>query len=80
MYWGFVNVGLYISELFMLCVIGLDMLFGLSWCLNGLYGEFNGIVVGMLCLNYFCWLFDGINLGLYVIVMLICMDGMLFMW
>ncbi|MGN7101466.1 sensor domain-containing diguanylate cyclase [Ralstonia holmesii] len=76
---GSANVGLYISEPFTPRVTGLDTSLGLSRRLNGPHGEFNGIVVGTLRLNYFRRLFDGINLGPHATVTLIRTDGTLLM-
>ncbi|WP_024974570.1 sensor domain-containing diguanylate cyclase [Ralstonia pickettii] len=73
------DVGLYISEPFMPRATGLERSLGLSRRLNGPHGEFNGIVVGTLRLNYFRRLFDGINLGPHATVTLIRTDGTLLM-
>lgn len=73
------DVGLYISEPFIPRANGLERSLGLSRRLNGPHGEFNGIVVGTLRLNYFRRLFDGINLGPHATVTLIRTDGTLLM-
>lgn len=76
---GSPNMGLYISEPFKPRVSGLETSIGLSRRLNGPHGEFNGIVVGTLRLNYFRRLFDGINLGPHAAVTLVRTDGTLLM-
>lgn len=76
---GSSEVGLYISEPFKPRVTGLDTSIGLSRRLNGPHGEFNGIVVGTLRLNYFRRLFDGIELGPHATVTLVRADGTLLM-
>ncbi|MCO5399338.1 sensor domain-containing diguanylate cyclase [Ralstonia soli] len=76
---GSPDVGLYISEPFTPRVTGLDTSLGLSRRLNGPHGEFNGVVVGTLRLNYFRRLFDGINLGPHASVTLVRTDGTLLM-
>ncbi|MDF6382600.1 hypothetical protein NMT56_24675, partial [Escherichia coli] len=68
-----------ISEPFIPRANGLERSLGLSRRLNGPHGEFNGIVVGTLRLNYFRRLFDGINLGPHATVTLIRTDGTLLM-
>mgnify|MGYP003350035716 CR=1 FL=1 len=67
---GSPDVGLYISEPFKPRINGVDASLGLSRRLNGPHGEFKGIVVGTLRLNYFRRLFDGINLGPHATVTL----------
>lgn len=76
---GAPDVGLYISEPFKPRITGVDTSLGLSRRLNGPHGEFNGIVVGTLRLNYFRRLFDGINLGPHAAVTLVRADGTLLM-
>lgn len=73
------TVGLYISEPFRPRITGVDTSLGLSRRLNGPHGEFNGIVVGTLRLNYFRRLFDGINLGPNAAVTLVRADGTMLM-
>ena len=58
---------------------GVDASLGLSRRLNGPHGEFKGIVVGTLRLNYFRRLFDGLNLGPRATVTLVRSDGTLLM-
>jgi diguanylate cyclase (GGDEF)-like protein len=76
---GSPNMGLYISEPFKPRASGLETSIGLSRRLNGPHGEFNGIVVGTLRLNYFRRLFDGITLGPHATVTLVRADGTLLM-
>lgn len=76
---GSSSVGLYISEPFQPRINGVDKSLGLSRRLSGPDGEFNGIVVGTLRLNYFRRLFDGINLGPHAAVTLVRADGTLLM-
>ena len=76
---GASDVGLYISEPFSPRINGADTSIGLSRRLNGPHGEFNGIVVGTLRLNYFHRLFEGINLGPHATVTLARSDGTLLM-
>ena len=76
---GAPDVGLYISEPFKPRVNGLDTSIGLSRRLTGPHGEFNGVVVGTLRLNYFRRLFEGINLGPHAAVTLARADGTLLM-
>ena len=76
---GSPDAGLYISAPFKPRVTGVDASLGLSRRLNGPHGEFNGVVVGTLRLNYFRRLFDGINLGPHAAVTLTRSDGTLLM-
>ncbi|WP_104654570.1 diguanylate cyclase [Ralstonia insidiosa] len=76
---GSPDVGLYISEPFKPRINGVDASLGLSRRLNGPHGEFKGIVVGTLRLNYFRRLFDGLNLGPRATVTLVRSDGTLLM-
>jgi diguanylate cyclase (GGDEF)-like protein len=76
---GSPDVGLYISEPFKPRINGIDTSLGLSRRLNGPHGEFKGIVVGTLRLNYFRRLFDGLNLGPRAAVTLVRSDGTLLM-
>ncbi|KHK49159.1 diguanylate cyclase [Ralstonia sp. A12] len=76
---GAPDVGLYISEPFKPRINGIDASVGLSRRLAGPHGEFNGVVVGTLRLNYFRRLFDGINLGPHAAVTLVRADGTMLM-
>lgn len=56
-------MGMYISKPFLPRATGADLSIGLSQRLDDTQGQFAGIVVGTLRLNYFRRLFDGLTLG-----------------
>ncbi|GCB02761.1 sensor domain-containing diguanylate cyclase [Ralstonia sp. SET104] len=76
---GSPDAGLYISAPFKPRITDADASLGLSRRLNGPHGEFNGVAVGTLRLNYFRRLFDGINLGPHAAVTLMRSDGTVLM-
>jgi len=73
------DVGLYLSMPFRPRINGIETSIGLSRRLNSPNGEFRGIVVGTLRLNYFKRLFDGMNLGEHAAITLIRDDGTVLM-
>ncbi len=71
--------GLYVSRPFKPRISGVDTSIGLSRRLNGPAGQFDGIVVGTLRLNYFKRLFDGVSLGEHAAITLVRNDGVVLM-
>ncbi len=72
-------MGVYISKPFSPRATGADLSIGLSQRLDDAQGQFAGIVVGTLRLNYFRRLFDGLALGARDSITLLRTDGTVLM-
>ncbi|AXW61204.1 diguanylate cyclase [Ralstonia solanacearum] len=72
-------MGVYISKPFSPRAAGADLSIGLSQRLDDAQGQFTGIVVGTLRLNYFRRLFDGLTLGTHDSITLLKTDGTVLM-
>lgn len=76
---SFPDVGLYLSRPFRSRLAGGDFRFGISRRLSTADGQFNGIVVGTLRLNYFRHLFEKLELGSKGTITLLRLDGRVIM-
>lgn len=72
-------MGVYISKPFSPRAAGADLSIGLSERLDDAQGQFAGIVVGTMRLNYFRRLFDGLSLGERDSITLLRTDGTVLM-
>ncbi|ATG21069.1 diguanylate cyclase [Ralstonia pickettii] len=72
-------MGVYLSKPFAPRTAGADLSIGLSERLDDAQGQFAGIVVGTLRLNYFRRLFDGLSLGERDSITLLRTDGTVLM-